>query len=114
MRRLTVDPVTEADDLLRRLDEWDQMNVTAPGADGPYWKREIARVRGLLSKDVDRRGETDVDALRAALRFYAEHSTYEESAPVGGGFDGVVPIHDDLGAKARAALAPTPDGGCRR
>jgi hypothetical protein len=42
----------EADDLLRRLSEWDMLSTYSDGkpvtADGPYWKAEIARTRAAL------------------------------------------------------------------
>jgi hypothetical protein len=40
-----------ADDLLRRLSEWDVMNLTPLGghSDVPFWQAEIARVRAALS-----------------------------------------------------------------
>jgi hypothetical protein len=41
----------EQDDLLRRLSEWDVLNL-APGSgdDGPYWQGEIAKVRAKLTE----------------------------------------------------------------
>jgi len=99
-----VDPVTEADDLLRRLDEWDQMNVTAPGADGPYWKREIARVRALLSKGVDRqRGER----LREALVAIETDACYDPDWTV----ERLQQALEDIHNCALAALAPDGDLG---
>jgi hypothetical protein len=40
-----------ADDLLRRLSEWDVMNLAPLGghSDVPFWQAEIARVRAALS-----------------------------------------------------------------
>ena len=41
----------EADDLLRRLSEWDVLNMPpGSGDDGPYWQREIARARAALGE----------------------------------------------------------------
>lgn len=41
-----------ADDLLRRLSEWDMLYVAPDGkpitADGPYWQAEISRTRTAL------------------------------------------------------------------
>jgi hypothetical protein len=41
----------KADDCLRRLSEWDMLYVKPDGtgitAAGPYWQREIAKVRGV-------------------------------------------------------------------
>ena len=44
----------EADDLLRRLAEWDSLTLDAEGhgvsqGDAPHWRREIDRVRGELA-----------------------------------------------------------------
>ena len=40
----------QQDDLLRRLSEWDVLNLTpGSGDDGPYWQGEIAGVRAALA-----------------------------------------------------------------
>lgn len=46
----------------------------------------------------------EIDRLQAALSFYADPMTYEESAPLSGLLDGVVPIREDQGERARVAL----------
>lgn len=50
MRVETDKALLEAEDLLRRLSEWDVLNLSPGGHDdGPYWQREIERVRGLIA-----------------------------------------------------------------
>lgn len=48
-----VSAVQAGDDLLRRLSEWNMLSTSLDGkpatGDGPYWQREIARVRAALS-----------------------------------------------------------------
>jgi hypothetical protein len=47
------DPLRAADDLLRRLGEWDMLYVSPEGkpvtSDGPYWQLEIQRVRAQIA-----------------------------------------------------------------
>ena len=49
--------VLSADDLLRRLAEWDVLFVGSDGqretADAPYWQQEIAKVRQQIAEAVD-------------------------------------------------------------
>lgn len=43
----------EADDLLRRLSEWDMLSMSHDGtpitSDGPFWQSEIAKARRVLA-----------------------------------------------------------------
>ncbi len=49
------DALEAADDLLRRLSEWDMLYIGPPPitADGPYWQGEIRRTREALAGDAE-------------------------------------------------------------
>lgn len=70
----------DADDLLRRLSEWDVLNL-APGSgdDGPYWQREIAKARAVLAG-----GDAVTYSNPEVGPPFVEHSTYT-TGDVGGG-----------------------------
>jgi hypothetical protein len=55
-----------ADDLLRRLGEWDVMNLTPLGghSDVPFWQGEIARVRAALSGSAGGEGYEPPQTIR--------------------------------------------------